>query len=682
MIICTKAEAEKKLKETFKINHFYDDQWKVITKLFEEKRIVLVKKTGYGKSLCYQFPSLYFEGMTLVFSPLKALMNEQVKYLNSIGISSAFINSSNSKEENDNIILQALNNEIKILYITPEREKDDIWKKSVVNMKISMVVIDEAHVISVWGHDFRQSFRRIIDLIKILPKNLPILATTATATMKVKEDIADQIGHQAEIIHGELNRDNLYLKVIRVKTDDEKLIWLKNKLYELEGTGLIYVGTISETKYYYNWLNFLGISCEYYNGRRNDEERLVIEDGLKNNRWKCVVSTNALGMGLDKKDIRFIIHIQVPSSIIHYYQEIGRAGRDGFRSDIFLLFNESKLSTGQYKDMELPLAFIEKSRPNPNIYYKVIDLIKHKRLRSKEILMELNINKNMFETIKDDLLNQNIIAKVKEKSNTYYEYKYGAKPLDTEVFLEIKNRKYKELNDMIDYIYTEKPRMQYLCEYLNDSYRHVYCNCDNTNLDKEVVDLKKSDIELIKRFKNQSFPELELENKKIGLTNGVATSFYGTSHVGAIIHRCKYVSKEDFPDEILELLCNAFNSYFKDSKFDLLLYVPPTVSGTLVEHLAYKLSKKINIPLGNYIYKIRITDEQKKFQNGYLKKENVKNAFAVYDCDTIKNKRILLLDDIYDSGGTIKEVSKMLYLNGAISISPIVIAQTVGGDLV
>jgi len=335
----TRNEAEIKLKKTFGFERFYDEQWKTIEMLLRGERMLLIERTGYGKSLCFQFPATQFDGISVIFSPLIALMRDQVRSLNEKGITAKYINSEQSQEDNSKVINDAINGKIKILYIAPERQENQEWIEATRKMNLSMIVIDEAHTISVWGHDFRPAFRRIINLVQLLPKDLPILATTATATKRVQRDIEQQISGNLTTIRGNLLRDNFNLFVIETKSEDEKLLWLAENINRIPGTGLIYTGTRVNTEIYSRWFDFVGINSTEYNAGLDGETRKEIEKGLMENRWKCVVSTNALGMGIDKPDIRFIIHTQIPASPIHYYQEIGRAGRDGQKTYIILFYN-------------------------------------------------------------------------------------------------------------------------------------------------------------------------------------------------------------------------------------------------------------------------------------------------------------------------------------------------------
>lgn len=669
-----RKEAEIILQKVFKFDHFYNEQWAVIEKILKGEKVLLIEKTGFGKSLCFQFPAILFKGTTVIFSPLIALMRDQVKKLNSLGLSAKCVNSEQTPEENSQIITDAKAGKIKILYIAPERQENSEWIEATRQMNLSMVVVDEAHCISVWGHDFRPAFRRIVNLVNLLPKGLPVLATTATATKKVESDIAVQMGSNLSIIRGNLMRDNFKLYVIKVDSEDEKLIWLGQNLDKLEGSGVSYVGTRVDTEIYSKWFEHLKIPSIAYNAGLDAESRIAIENGLMSNEWKCVISTNALGMGIDKPDIRFIIHTQIPQSPIHYYQEIGRAGRDGNPSFIILFYNA--------EDKKLPEAFIEGGRPSISKYEKVINVIKNEMLGERNLMRKTNLKQNQIRVIKSDLIEQKIIREVTIGGSKKIEYITGAPKLNTKAFEELHASKTKDLEKMIEYVETSQSRMKYLCDYLGDSSTHTFNNCDNTGLKKITVSVSPEWRQKLQDFREHYFPELKVKTKGTSLVNGVAASYYGASNVGASLHRSKYENGGDFPDFLLRLILKAYREKFGQETFDLILYVPPTKSGDLVKNFAIKVSQVLKFPITNNLFKQRITSEQKVFENNYLKSDNVKDAFVYKVPDEIKGKTILLVDDIFDSGATIKEIGKYLSNLGASKIAPLVIAKTVGGDLV
>lgn len=670
----TRQEAETILQRTFKLPKFYDEQWLTIDKILKGEKVLLIEKTGFGKSLCFQFPATVFNGTTVIFSPLIALMRDQVKKLTALGISAKCINSEQTSEENTQIINEAKQGKIKILYIAPERQENSEWIEATRQMNLSMVVVDEAHCISVWGHDFRPAFKRIINLVKLLPKGLPVLATTATATKRVELDVAQQIGNNILTIRGNLMRDNFKLFVVKVSSEDEKLIWLGRNLSNLPGSGILYTGTRVDTEIYSKWFENLKISSTAYNAGLDADSRISIENGLMSNKWKCIISTNALGMGIDKPDIRFIIHTQIPQSPIHYYQEIGRAGRDGQPSYIILFYNP--------EDRKLPEAFIEGGRPAIKKYERVINAVKSELLGERDLMKRTNLKQNQIRVIKADLIEQGIIREVMIGRSKKFEFVPNSQPLNTKAFEELRNAKLADLENMIAYVETDKSRMKFLCDYLGDNSNHTFNNCDNTGEKKITVSVTPEWTEKLQNFREDYFPELEVESKGSNIVNGVAASYYGVSNVGAALHRSKYEKGGDFPDFLLKLVLKAYRKKFGQEKFDLILYVPPTSSGDLVKNFAVKVSQVLKFPISHNLVKAKQTKEQKMFENGYLKTDNVSGAFTFSTPNDIKGKSILLIDDIFDSGATLKEIGRLLTNFGAVKIAPIVIARTVGGDIV
>lgn len=670
----TRNEAEIQLQKLFGFKQFFDLQWQVIENLFAGKRVLFIEKTGFGKSLCFQFPATQLQGVTIVFSPLIALMRDQVRSMQEKGIRASAINSNQEDLENANIIAKAQNNELDILYIAPERMENATWITAAREMKIAMVVIDEAHCISMWGQSFRPNYRRIVNLVRLLPKNFPVLATTATATPRVQEDIIEQVGTDLIPIRGQLLRSNIRLFVVTLQSEDEKFFWLAEYLPKLKKTGIVYTGTQANTDIFSNWLQFLKFNSAAYCGRLDAESRMRVESDFINNKYDCVVSTNALGMGIDKPDIRFIIHTQIPQSPIHYYQEIGRSGRDGKEAFAILLYNPNE-------DQELPRSFIDGSKPSVSKYEKVIAVTKKALLGRNEIIKATNLKQTQVGVILADLIDQKIINEQLVGKSKKYFFNPDAPALDLTAFETLRNAQNQELDRMLEYTGITSCRMQYLCNYLGDVRQGACGVCDIDTRKHIPVVVSDTMKQKLQEFRETFFPVLEVETQRSNIINGVAASYYGVSNVGAALRHSKYEGGGDFPDWLLRLTLKAYRKYYGDPKIDLIVYVPPTESEDLVKNFAEKVSSVLKIPISHKLVKSSATEPQKVFQSGISKKDNVHGKFIYQNPEEIVGKSILLIDDIYDSGYTIKEIGQYLTNIGALQIAPIVIAKTVGGDI-
>jgi ATP-dependent DNA helicase RecQ len=670
----TRQQAEIELKKRFGFNQFYDKQWQVIEKLLKGERVLFIEKTGFGKSLCYQFPATQMQGVTIVFTPLIALMRDQVRSMSNKGIRAAAIHSHQEDADNEAVIEKAQNNQLDIIYIAPERMENASWISAARQMKIAMVVIDEAHLISVWGQTFRTAYRRIVNLVMLLPKKFPVLATTATATQKIEQDILKQIGSSMMMIRGNLMRPNISLYVVPVNSEDEKFYWLAKFLPKLPKTGIVYTGTQTSTDIFSNWLQFLNFKSAAYSGRLDGESRQRVEADFINNKYDCVVSTNALGMGIDKPDIRFIIHTQIPASPIHYYQEIGRAGRDSKQAYAILLYNKNE-------DVALPKAFIDSSKPSAAKYEKVIAVTRKALMGRNEIIKAANLKQTEVSVILADLIDQNIINEQMAGRSKKYFFNTNGPALNLSSFELLRQEQLIELDKILAYTETKECRMHYLCNYLGDSDVDNCGVCDNDLKQRMRLDASAEIQNKLQEFRETFFPVLEVQTQRSKIINGVAASYYGVSNVGAAIHHSKYQNGGDFPDWLLRLTLKAFRKYFGSKKFDLVLYVPPTESGKLVKNFAEKIASTLKIPISHNLVKTAVTAPQKMFQSGISKKDNVAGKFTYTSPAEIKGKNILLIDDIFDSGCTIKEIGNYLTSIDAASIAPLVIARTVGGDI-
>lgn len=335
------------LKKYYGFSTLRQGQFEIINSILNGFDTFCLMPTGGGKSVCYQIPAIILEGITIVISPLISLMKDQVDNLTEIGIKATYINSTQNIDTIKNILIDASIGEYKIIYISPERLESKVFKDMIKELKISQIAIDEAHCVSQWGHDFRKSYLEISKFYNTLKAKPIISAFTATATKEVRDDSIKLLGLKNPYIYkGDINRENLNLTVLR---EVDKLETLKDIIRENEGeAGIVYCAARKEVDNLYYYLRDLGYNVGKYHGGLKDEEKEKFQEDFLYEKIDVIIATNAFGMGIDKSNIRFIVHFTLPQNIESYYQEIGRGGRDGEKCDCYMFYSESDISRVEY----------------------------------------------------------------------------------------------------------------------------------------------------------------------------------------------------------------------------------------------------------------------------------------------------------------------------------------------
>ncbi|MBI5556029.1 MAG: ATP-dependent DNA helicase RecQ [Deltaproteobacteria bacterium] len=357
------------LQHYFGHSSFRGRQREIIDHVLAGRHALVLMPTGMGKSVCYQIPALILPGLTLVISPLIALMKDQIDNLRQKNIDAAFINSSLSKAERTARLRALAAGAYKILYVTPERFRQPEFAELIKKRAISLLATDEAHCISQWGHDFRPDYTRIKEFRSQLG-NPVTMALTATATPDVQQDIIKQLGLDPvdiTIFHEGINRDNLRLAVVNLYGDEEKLGVITNKVRTDPGNTIVYFSLIKTLERFSSLLARKKIPHCCYHGGLNKPERQRVQNQFMSGHGNLILATNAFGMGIDKADIRHVIHAEVPGAMEAYYQEIGRAGRDGSRADCTLLYDE--------QDLLIQMDFIKWNNPEAEFYSRLWQLL-------------------------------------------------------------------------------------------------------------------------------------------------------------------------------------------------------------------------------------------------------------------------------------------------------------------
>jgi ATP-dependent DNA helicase RecQ len=474
-----------------------DDQWSAIEALVAgHRRVLLVQRTGFGKSAVYFVATALLRraassssldraqlrsapptrsragaGPTVIVSPLLALMRNQVEAAAGAGIRAATINSANVTEWAD-ITKAVAAGDIDVLLVSPERLNNPEFRDEVLPELAAgcgLLVVDEAHCISDWGHDFRPDYRRIRTFLDALPPDVPVLATTATANARVTQDVAEQLGHHALVLRGPLDRESLRLGVVRLPTPAHRLAWLGARLRDLPGSGIIYTLTVAATEEVAGYLRDQGYAVAAYSGRTEGSEREEAEADLLANRIKALVATSALGMGFDKPDLGFVVHLGAPPSPIAYYQQVGRAGRAVESADVLLLPGVEDEAIWRYF---AALAF-----PPEDQVDRVLEALAHtdRPLSTQALEARVDLRRSRLELMLKVLDVDGAVRRVKGGwTSTGRQWTY-----DAERYARVAQARTAEAATMREYGTTTTCRLEFLRRQLDDPYAQPCGRCDN-----------------------------------------------------------------------------------------------------------------------------------------------------------------------------------------------------------
>ena len=566
------------LRESYGENaKFREGQKEAIEAVVNEKRTLVVQKTGWGKSLVYFLATKLLkekkrDGITLIISPLLALMNNQIDSAQRLGLNIKTINSDN-KDEWDNIISDICdNNTVDALIISPERLANSDFVKDCLDKiknRVNLFVVDEAHCISDWGHDFRPDYRRIVKILQLMPGNVPVLATTATANDRVVNDIVAQLGENLVISRGELIRESLAIQVIKLQKKEDRLAWLAENIEKMPGSGVVYCLTKADCDLVTDWLNENNIKSEKYYADISKEYKAIILDKFQKNEIKVLVATVAFGMGYDKPDIGFVIHFQRPANIVSYYQQIGRAGRGIELAYAVLLCGEEDEHINQY--------FINSAFPTEKDMNIVVDFITDNPGKSiSEIKGALNIRANRVEktlkylTVSDDIYTEDV-----NRKKCYYKSAKKWKP-DLERSEGITAIRYKEMQDMDEFTKQKGCYMKYIAEKLDDVNAKVCGKCSNCGgllFDERVgaetvqraqqfIKSKFGVIEPRKQFPDKTKIESEFQFK-----GGIVLSNYADAGYGMAVQKGKYLDGY-FADELVDASVKILSEFIKNNNIE------------------------------------------------------------------------------------------------------------------
>ena len=663
---------------------FREGQEEAIQHVVEGRgRLLVVQKTGWGKSFVYFIATKLLReagaGPALLISPLLSLMRNQIAAAERMGVQAIRIASDNWQHWQD-AEERLRRDEADILIISPERLGNERFRTEVLTEiaeRISLLVIDEAHCISDWGHDFRPHYRMIERIARTLPANLRLLATTATANNRVMEDLAAVLGPDLKVLRGELDRPSLRLQTIRLPKQSQRLAWLAEQLPALPGSGIIYTLTVRDAERVAEWLQARGLAAESYTGQ-TDDQRELREHLLLENRVKALVATTALGMGFDKPDLGFVIHYQTPGSAVAYYQQVGRAGRALDAAYGILLSGEEETSITNH--------FIASAFPTRDEVQQVLNALEGvpDGLSVPELLGKVNISLGRIEKT---------FALISLESPAPIA-KHGARWQLTAAGLseEFWNRaerltalRRQEQRQMQEYAELESGHMEFLVRALDGNPENVR----QPNLPPLPVETRPDLLQEAARFLRRA--SLPIEPRKRWPAGGLprydvsgsipvqqraqagkALCIWGDPRWGELVRRGKYQDGR-FGDALVRACADLMAQWTPRPAPEWVTCIPSGRHPRLVPNFAERLATEMGLPFHLSLSKIEDRAEQKSMANSVQQARNLDGSLAV-SLKPLPDGPVLLVDDMVDSRWTLTVAAWLLRSSGSGEVWPLALA--------
>jgi ATP-dependent DNA helicase RecQ len=652
----------------------------------DRRRVLVVQRTGWGKSAVYFLATRLLRdagaGPTFLISPLLALMRDQAAAAERVGVRAASINSANVRDWRA-IEDQIAANQVDLLLVSPERLNNPGFAARVLPLltrQAGLVVVDEAHCISDWGHDFRPDYRRIAQILRTLGEGVPVLGTTATANARVVADVAEQLGHDTLTLRGPLDRASLILSTVALPSAAERLAWLAEQLPQLPGSGIVYCLTVPETRRVATWLQANGIDAHAYSGKDDPADRLVVEQVLAANACKAVVATSALGMGYDKPDLAFVVHYQAPDSPVAYYQQVGRAGRALDRAEVILL--------GGLEDRRIWEYFTTTAFPPRRLVDEVLELLDDAEpLALAEVQRQVNLGQGRLDQLLKVL---DVEGAVRRVDGGYLRGDPGW-VYDADRYRRVTAARRAEQAAMLEYLTTDGCLMAFLRRQLDDPEladlddpdaaacgRCQRCTghgppatVDNQLVAAAIRFLRDQDVTLAPRRQRPAGAALgsraipETQRAEPGRALGEATDAGWGPLLADLLSR-----DQPLPHPVIEGLTRLLGRWEWEQPPTWLTFVPSRTRPTLVGDLADHAGRLLGLPVHAVVQRVRPhARPQAELANSFHQYHNAHEAFAV--TGTVPDGPVLLVDDVRGSGWTLTSVAGLLRDAGAGPVHPL-----------